>query len=132
MPTLAKSTKGSGSGSKSTSSKKTTSGKKTSKKSKAAKVPVEDQDVLSLSSPEEGHSDSVTEVVAGAEASATVPFSDGLVAACLKDLVVIPRVGGSEVDLLKGFLKYFATTELFLGSISNRLSFMKKKGGILL
>lgn len=61
-----------------------------------------------------------------------IPFADGLTAQCLDNLVVISRVGGQEVDLLKSFLKYFATTETFIGTISSKGSFMKRKAGVLL
>lgn len=61
-----------------------------------------------------------------------IPFSDGITASCLSNLVVISKVGGAEVDLLRSFLKYFATTETFIGAISSKTSFMKRKGGMLL
>lgn len=60
------------------------------------------------------------------------PFSDGIVASCLSNLVVIPRIGGQEVDLLRSFLSYFVITDTFIGTITMRASFMKKKGGTLL
>lgn len=61
-----------------------------------------------------------------------IAFSDGLVAPCLKDLVVIPRIGFQEVELLRTFLHYFVITETFIGAISTKSSFMKKRGGVLL
>lgn len=125
MPTLSK-------GTKSSSTKAVTRGKK-SKKSKAkTEVGMDDQDVLSLSGELVRDSEVRSDDNTSATGPSLIPFSDGIVASCLKDLVVIPRIGGQEVELLRGFLKYFSSTELFLGSISNRLSFMKKKGGILL
>lgn len=66
------------------------------------------------------------------ETTPAVPFSDGIVSKCLEDLVAIPRVGGQDVEVLKGFLNYFHLTGTFIGTISTKSSFMKKKGGILL
>lgn len=60
------------------------------------------------------------------------PFSDGLVSARLRGLVVIPRMGGEDVAALHDFLELFAKTEPFIGAISSKTSFMKKTGGRLL
>lgn len=60
------------------------------------------------------------------------PFSDGLVSLKLRDLAVIPRIGGEEVALLRDFLSLFAKTETFIGAIASKTSFMKKTGGRLL
>ena len=61
-----------------------------------------------------------------------IPFSDGIVASCLNDLIVAPRIESDEVELLREFLIYYASTETFIGTISNKMSFMKKQGGLLL
>lgn len=60
------------------------------------------------------------------------PFSDGIVSACLNNITIIPRVGNQETDVLRGFLKHFSVSGTFIGNVSSRLSFMKKKGGLLL
>lgn len=62
----------------------------------------------------------------------TTPFSDGLVFARLNGLTMIPRTGDTEVELLREFFKYFASANPFVGNISTKSSFMKKKGGRLL
>lgn len=66
------------------------------------------------------------------EIERATPFSDGIVAASLADLVMVPHASGSEVELTRGFLRYFAATGTYIGSMSSKLSFMKKKGGTLL
>lgn len=71
-------------------------------------------------------------VVPRQEVERATPFSDGIVAASLADLVMVPHASGSEVELTRGFLRYFAATGTYIGSMSSKLSFMKKKGGTLL
>lgn len=66
------------------------------------------------------------------EAHKISPFVDGLVSARLNGLVIIPRVGGEEVELLRGFLRHFSTAAPFAGNIVSKTSFMRKKGGRLL
>lgn len=61
-----------------------------------------------------------------------VPFSDGIVHVALKDALAIPRRGGMDVDLLRGFLGYFSTYGTFVGNIFSKVSFMKKQGGRLI
>ena len=61
-----------------------------------------------------------------------VPFADGLISARLNGLVIIPRAGGEEVELLRGFLRHFASAAPFAGNIVSKASFMRKKGGRLL
>lgn len=61
-----------------------------------------------------------------------VPFSDGIVAVCLQELIAIPTHDVAEVELFRSFLQYFSSTGSFIGTISSKTSFMKKKGVILL
>lgn len=70
----------------------------------------------------------------GASVSVSVaePFEDGLVSAGLRNLPIVPRVGGEEVSILHDFLVLFSKTETFIGAISSKTSFMKKTGGRLL
>ena len=105
--------------------------KSTPKRGRSHDVEQADEVVVAGVTPvaEEPSADEVKQMPAVEQA---VPFSDGIVAPCLANLVVIPRVGGQEVDLLKSFLKYFGITETFIGAISSKTSFMKRKGGMLL
>lgn len=115
-----------------------TKGKKRSapvpKKQEKKHPPVEEDEIIDVDSPivEEEEREPEATPMARTAMEVAVPFSDGIAAASLKDLVVILRDGGQEVAFLRSFLRYFATTETFIGSVSSKLSFMKKKGGTLL
>lgn len=75
----------------------------------------------------------VEEVASPAEPVARAePFNGDVVHPSLKGLLVIPRLAGAEGDVVKGFLRYYSLTTLFIGTITTRTSFMHKKGGVLL
>lgn len=74
----------------------------------------------------------VVEKVEDQNTQIAIPFSDGLVSPKFSMFPMLPRVGDTEVDLLKSFLKYFSVTSPYIGTISTKTSFMKKKGGRLL
>ena len=60
------------------------------------------------------------------------PFEDGLVSVAFCNPNVIPKRGGVDVDLLRGFLGYYSTYETYIGGIVSKVSFMKRQGGRLL
>lgn len=60
------------------------------------------------------------------------PYTDGIVSPAIAGLVTVPRVGGAEVSLIHDYLKYLAVTETYIGAITTKWSFMKKRGGRLL
>ena len=126
----AKSKKGKKSKSKSSYSKSNKGSKKSRRNVASTEQDQDEEVIIGVTAPEEEDEevDTPQEIVI----EKVTPFSDGLVANCLSGLIVVPRVGGDEVDLFKGFLYYFAITEPFIGAVSNKLSFMKKKGGLLL
>ena len=113
---------------------------KTPKKSKKSKDDEQDEAVvIGVTDPDEVDEEDDVQEESSSKSKSSVksttivkPFSDGLVASSLSDMIVVPRVGGEEVEILKEFLVYFASTGTFIGTVSNKLSFMKKKGGLLL
>lgn len=108
------------------------SGLKKRKKEQQDRQDLQDEEVIiGITDPDEEQEEQSPEVEEVSQ-STVLPFSDGIVASCFENLAVVPRVGGGEVELLRGFLEYFATTESYIGSITNKLSFMKKQGGRLL
>lgn len=107
-----------------------TKGKKLGKAQNLPEPDVEDENVIAGVTPVEDTDDEPEVELPAVELA--VPFSDGIVAACLNNLVVIPRIGGQEVDILRSFLHYFVVTDTFIGTITTRASFMRKKGGTLL
>lgn len=132
-------------GKKSNGSSKTMGGSKGAKKGsslqmgrgkksqgfKPRKAPV-DVDDTPLSPDEEVVETEVSGQVSTSTVGPAEPFSDGLVSAKLKGLVVVPRVGGEEVTVLHDFLEMYSRTEPYIGTISSKTSFMKKSGGRLL
>ena len=88
----------------------------------------EDDEVLD---PDVGYEEEVAESTDRTVERAE-PFSDGLVSVRLRDVTVIPRIGGEECLVLGEFLKQLSSTEPFIGSISTKTSYMKKQGGRLL
>lgn len=58
-------------------------------------------------------------------------FSDGVAAARLNHLVIVPHSGGEEVALLRSFLDCFRQSKCFVGNISTKMSFMKKGGRLI-
>ena len=125
--------KGKTSKGKKSSKQKVNNQQKSSRKKSGSKRPLDesmDEVVVAGVTPPEG--DALEETVQMPAVKQAVSFSDGIVAPCIDGLVAIPRVGGQEVDLLRSFLRYFHITDTFIGNISSKTSFMKRKGGVLL
>lgn len=98
---------------------------------KSDKVPTKQKSSEAVRSKADAAEQTI-QVGAKAEAPLATPFSDGIVVARLNNLAFVPRSGGDEVDILRSFLKYYSSSTPFVGTISSKLSFMRKKGGRLL
>lgn len=99
------------------------------KKNTRAKMHDDDMPLDASVAPEEEYEEESSNAVI---AEMATPFEDGLVHKALSSIPHIPRVGGEETAVLKGFLDLFARTETFIGAIYSKTSFMKKTGGRLL
>ena len=86
--------------------------KKTPKKSKKSKDDEQDEAVvIGVTDPDEVDEEDDVQEESSSKSKSSVksttivkPFSDGLVASSLSDMIVVPRVGGEEVEILKEFL----------------------------
>ena len=114
-----------------TSKSNTVQKKRTPRKSPVKSTNVDADDVavnlLDASEIEEEEEQTPAKVVSKAE-----PFTDGIVAACLKNTIAIERVGPEEVELLRAYISDRVTSGTYIGSIYNKSSFMRRKGGLLL
>ena len=111
--------------------------RKRSKKSKESLDPASVDEPIVPSSPvarrdsNEGSAGRTTSEAP--KAPKATPFSDGLFSAYLRNAVIIPSsTQDDEIDLFKQFLDYYSKEGVFVGSIVNKTSFMKNKGGRLM
>lgn len=113
------------------SSKSGKAGKAGSAKGKKS-IPVRKRPGIDLVEDDETVEERSDGTKAETVASLAEPMQGDVVSPALISVLIVPRIAGEELNPLKGFLKYYSITGIYIGSIVSKTSFMHKKGGILL
>lgn len=98
----------------------------TKKRAPAQPTIVDDDDFIEESAGAKGNVGSPGEI------QLAQPMQGDVVSPTLASVLIVPRIAGEELATLKGFLRYYTLTGIYVGSIVSKTSFMRKKGGVLL